>query len=224
MGRWGPEFPWYSIVGVIREIRERGIDVDVKPAVYLVHPQSAQAWPVPSALVIRTAVEPHSIAASVRQAIWSIDKDQPVARVRTMQEVIDTALAGPRQSSQILGGFAGVALLLACLGVYGVLSYAVTQRTSEIGLRMALGARPGDVVVMVAARGLTLVGAGVAIGVAASLASARLITAVLFGVKPNDPATLVAVSLTLLAVATAACLVPARRAAQVDPAVALRDE
>jgi len=224
MGRWGPEFHWYSIVGVIREIRERGIDVDLKPAVYLVHPQAAQAWPVPSALVIRTAVEPHSIASSVRQAIWSIDKDQPVARVRSMEEVIDTALAAPRQSSQILGGFAVLALLLACLGVYGVLSYAVTQRTSEIGLRMALGARPGDVLAMIAARGLSLVGAGLAIGIAASLAAARLLTTVLFGVKPNDAATLAAVSLTLLVVATAACLVPARRAARVDPVVALRDE
>ena len=224
MANWGPKFPWYTIVGVVKEIRERGIDVDLKPAVYLAHPQAAQAWPIPYALAIRTAVEPAALTSAVRQAIWAVDKDQPISRIRTMEQVVGTELALPRQNSALLGAFAGLAVVLACLGIYGVLSYAVAQRTNEIGVRMALGATPGSILTMVARRGLTLTAAGLVIGIAASVAAGRVIATLLFGVRPNDPLTVVAVSAVLVAVAFLACLVPARRASRIDPVVALREE
>ncbi len=224
MGRWGREYPWYSIVGVVREIRERGIDVDLKPGVYLVHPQAASAWPIPSTLIIRTAVEPASITSQLREAVWAVDKNQPVSRVRTMDAVVNLELAAPKQNSILLAVFAALALLLACLGIYGVLSYAVTQRTNEIGLRMALGATSSNILALVAQRGLILTLAGLAIGIAASLAASRLIENLLFGVKPNDPATLIAVSATLLTVALAAAMIPALRASRIDPLAALREE
>jgi len=224
MGRWGPKYPWYKIVGVVREVRERGITIDLKPAVYLVHPQAEQAWPIPNALAVRATVAPAAVAGPVREAIWSVDKDQPISRLRTMDEIVGVDLALPRQNSALLGTFSALALMLACLGIYGVLSYAVVQRTSEIGVRMALGATPASILSMVARRGLALAATGLAIGIVASLATGRLIATLLYGVQPNDPATLVAVSLLLLVIALLACLVPARRASRVDPLVALRQQ
>jgi len=153
-----------------------------------------------------------------------VDKDQPISRLRTMEEVSDRQLAARSQQATLLGAFAGLALLLAAIGIYGVLSYAVAQRRKEIGVRMSLGARPSDVLAMVLGRGLALAGVGLAIGVAASLALGGLVKKMLFGVAPRDPVTLVSVSVVLLAVAAFACAIPARRAARVDPAIALRAE
>src|SRR5262249_42589175 len=155
---------WYTIVGVVKEIRERGVAEDSRPAIYRVHEQADQTNDLPGGIVVRTAVEPASIISAVRQAVWSVDKNQPLARIRTMEDIIDRQLSTPTQSTALLGAFAVLALLLASTGIYGVLSYAVTQRTSEIGLRMALGATSGEILLSFGRRGLGLALCGLAIG------------------------------------------------------------
>jgi predicted permease len=220
----GPQFPWLQIVGVVKEVRERGIDIDLKPAMYIPLAQSARAWPTPDALAIRTSVDPVSIAGAVRQAIWSVDKDQPISRLRTMEDIAGEELANRRQSMTLLAIFAGLALVLAMIGIYGVLSYMVSQRSREIAVRMAMGARPAQVLGHVAARGMALTTAGLLIGGAASIAAARLLRTLLFEVGERDPWTLASVSILLMAVALGACLIPARRAASIDPAAALRND
>jgi predicted permease len=224
MGATGPNRPWQTIVGVVKEVRERGIDIGTKPAVYWPQAQGANAWPVPQDLAVRTSVPPLSVVNEVRAAIVAVDKDQPVQRVRTMEEVHAEGFAVRRQSMNLLAVFAGLALALAALGVYGVLSFAVTQRTREIGVRLALGAQPSGIVGIVVGQGLALAGAGLAIGIAASLAATRMLGSLLYGVPARDPATLIAVAAVLALVALLACYFPARRASRVDPCVALREE
>jgi len=220
----GPDRPWIEVVGVVKEIRERGIDANLKPGIYMPHSQAEHEWPIPSDLAVRTSVDPLSIVSAVRQAIWSVDRDQPIARLRTMDEVTDAGLQARRQPMTLLAIFAGVALVLAAIGIYGVLSYMVSQRSREIAVRMAMGARPAQVLAAIAGRGLALTAGGLAIGIAASLAAARVLEKLLFEVRENDPWTLTAVSVLMAAIALAACLIPARRAARVDPALALRNE
>jgi ABC-type antimicrobial peptide transport system permease subunit len=175
-------------------------------------------------IVVRTAVEPASIVSAVRHAIWSLDKNQPLARIQTMDQIVDRQLSTPSQSTALLGAFALLALLLASLGIYGVLSYAVTQRTNEIGVRMALGATSSEILFSFGKRGMALTLAGLAIGLALAAIAARSMTSLLYGFRPDYLPTAAAVSLILLAVAAVACLVPARRASRVDPVVALRNE
>jgi putative ABC transport system permease protein len=214
----------YTIVGVVGEIRERGIDVERKAALYLPICQTPDSWAIPSELVIRADRDPLKLANAVRKAIWSVDPDMPVTAVQTMQELIDAGFATRAQQMQLLAAFAALALGLAALGIYGVLSYAVTERTREIGVRVALGAGCTDVVRMVARRGIVLTVAGLAIGTAAAFGAARAMQSMLYGVAPSDPRIYALVSTAILLVALAACAVPARRAASVDPIVALRDE
>src|SRR5439155_11382703 len=175
-------------------------------------------------IVVRTAVDPASIISAVREAIWSIDRNQPIARIRTLEKIIGGQLSTSSQSTALLGAFALLALLLASLGIYGVLSYAVTQRTKEIGVRMALGASSREIMLSFGKRGLALTLAGLAIGLVLAAIAARSMTALLYGVKPNYVPIVTLVSLILLAVAASACFVPARRASRVDPVVALRNE
>ncbi|MEO8025178.1 MAG: ABC transporter permease [Bryobacteraceae bacterium] len=215
---------WRTVVGVVGEIRERGFVPALKPGVYLPVVQNKEGWAIPAELVVRTATPPLALAPAVRDAIWSVDRDQPISLIRSMDEIIDTNVADRRQQMAMLGSFAALALVLASLGIYGVLAYAVSQRTREIGVRMALGAHASDVIRMVAASGLKLVLLGLAVGAAAALALSRLMTKILYGVEANDPATYALVAVTLLVVALLACAIPARRAASVDPMVALRDE
>jgi len=213
----------WEIVGVVADIRQRGLGENVRPCVY--RPQAFGSHsPHQGTLIIRTAGSPMARADDVVKAIHEMDPDQPVANVRTLDRVVAALMAQRRFVLLLLGGFAGAALLLAAIGLYGVIAYAVSQRTREIGIRMALGASRGNVLGLVLRQGLTLAGIGVALGVPAALGMTRLLTTFLYEVKPGDPLTFVGVSLTLLLVALLACFIPARRAARVDPMVALRAE
>ncbi len=213
-----------TIVGVVGEVRERGFAPALRAAVYLPLVQNKLGWAIPDTIVIRTKTPPLNLAPAVRAAIWSIDSEQPISLIRTMDEIIDSDVADRKQQMTMLGAFSVLALILAALGIYGVLAYAVSQRTREIGVRMALGAHAIDVVRMVAAGGLKLVGLGLLIGGAAAFTLSRSMTKILYGVEPSDPTTYALVAVVLLTVAVLACVIPACRAASVDPLVALRDE
>jgi predicted permease len=215
---------WRTIIGVVAEIRERGFEATLKPGVYLPNVQNKTAWAVPAQLVIRTKTPPLALAPAVREIIWSVNPDQPISQIRTMDEIIDLDVADRKQQMSMLGAFSVLALILAALGIYGVLAYAVSQRTREIGVRMALGAHAIDVVRMIAGGGLKLVGFGLVIGMAAAIGLTRWMEKILYGVKATDPATYALVAAVLVTVAILACVIPARRAANVDPMVALRDE
>jgi len=223
-GEFGPKAYWYTVVGVVKEIRDRGVAEELRPTIYRVHEQADQSWDVPSGIVIRTAVDPASVVASVRQAIWSVDKNQPVARVQTIDDIVNRQLSVPSQNTALLSAFALLALVLASLGLYGVLSYAVTQRTGEIGVRMALGATSRDILMSFSRRGLALTLAGVAVGLVFTIMAARVITTLFYGFAPNVFAAIVVAAGVLVAVAVLACLLPARRASRINPVVALQHE
>jgi len=175
-------------------------------------------------LVARTKGDPLSVAGDMRQQVWSLDKDQPVYDVQTMEQVRAFSVSLYSFSAGSLGIFAAIALLLASIGIYGVMSYAVIQRTQEIGIRMALGARSADVLKLVVRNGMTLALIGIVAGLAGAFALTRLLQSLLFGVTPTDALTFGAVTFALLLVALLACYIPARRATKVDPLVALRYE
>jgi len=224
-GRTGPKGYWYRIVGVVKEIHEVAMEEATRPVVYSLHEQgSDQLMIPPGGIAVRTAVEPASIVSAVRQAIWSIDKNQPIWRVETFDDIFARQLTTPTQSTALMGAFALLALLLASVGLYGVLSYAVTQRTSEIGVRMALGATSREILLTFGKRGLVLTVAGLAIGLALSTVASRFLNALLFGFRPDLVPIITVVSLILLGVAALASLAPARRASRVDPVMALRSE
>jgi ABC-type antimicrobial peptide transport system permease subunit len=196
----------------------------MKPAVYRLHEHCDQIGSVQLGIVVRTAAEPASIVSAVRQAVWSLDKNQPIARIRTMEEIVDRQLSTPSQSTALLGAFALLALVLASLGIYGVLSYVVTQRTSEIGVRMALGATSRQIMLGFGRRGVVLTLAGLAVGLVLSAIASRLMTTLLYGFRPDYLANVAVVSLILVGVAALASFVPARRASRIDPMIALRQE
>ena len=211
---------WMQIVGVVKDVKHE-LDIPVTPEYYLPHAQDS--WNA-MVLVARTSVEPSSLAAALRQQVWAIDKDQPVFDVKTMQEVRSSSVALYSFSSVMLAIFAGIALVLAAIGIYGVMAFAVTQRTQEIGIRMALGARTADVLKLVVTNGMKLAVLGIVIGIAGAWAVTRFIEKLLVGVQPTDPLTFSLVSLCLFVAAFIACYLPARRATKVDPLVALRYE
>ena len=216
----GPEIGW-EIVGVIADEQVNEMDSQPSPGMYVSHDQS----PVYGAgLLVRASVNPKTLEKSIRQAVNGVNKDQALSDVRTLDEIKDESLIANRLESILLVSFAAVALLLAAIGIYGVISYSVAQRTHEIGLRAALGASREDLLRMVLGSGATLTALGLAIGAAGALGLTRLMSSMLFGVGPRDPATMGAVALVLALVAVIACYVPARRAAKVDPMVALRYE
>ena len=223
-GATGDKGYWYTIVGVVKPIREAGVLEEMKPAVYRLHEHCDQIGSLELGILVRTAVEPSSIVPAVRQAIWALDKNQPIARIRTMEDIVDRQLSTPTESTALLGAFAMLALLLASVGLYGVLSFAVTQRTNEIGVRMALGATSSEILISFGKRGMALTLAGLAIGLALAAMAARSMTALLYGFRPDYVPTVTVVSLLLLAVAALACFLPAHRASRVDPVVALRNE
>jgi putative ABC transport system permease protein len=212
--------PWMQVVGVIADVKHE-LNLAVTPEYYLPHAQNP--WNA-MVLVAKTSVEPGSLAGALRQQVWAIDKDQPVFDVKTMQEVRSTSVAVYSFSSVMLGIFAFVALLLASIGIYGVMAFAVTQRTQEIGIRIALGARSVDVLKLVVKHGMKLALLGMVIGLAGSWAVTRFIEKLLVGVEATDLLTFSVVSVCLLVAAFVACYLPARRATKVDPLVALRYE
>ncbi len=214
--------PWLEVVGVVRDVRQFELAAEPKPQMYV--PFEQPVFFRPSHLVLKTSVEPGGLAAAVRKTVWEIDRDQPVSNIRTMGEVLSESIARQRFSMLLFGIFAAVALVLAAVGIYGVMSYSVAQRTHEIGIRMALGAQARDVLKLTVWRGLKLVLIGIVLGLAAAFALTRVMTSLLFGVSPTDPATLAVISVVLISVALLASYVPARRATKVDPMIALRYE
>jgi predicted permease len=208
-----------EIVGVVGDTKQYNLDETELGFVYAPQAQNPHIF---NTLAVRTAGDPMQLAAAVRAAVWSVDPEQPVWKVRTQQSLVERAKGLPRFLAQLMGGYAALALLLAAVGLYGVTSYAVTQRTREIGLRMALGAEPADVLRVVLRRGFALAGLGLVLGLLGSLALGRVIATLLYATKPTDALTLVAVTAVLLAVAGVASYLPARRATRVDPTVALR--
>jgi putative ABC transport system permease protein len=217
----GPKPVVREIVGVIRQVKEqRGEEQD---AVEMYIPITQNPWYTAS-IVLQTAGNPMSFVSAVKAAIASVDKDQPVTRVRTMEDVAAESTSRPRFRAQLVAAFAALALALAAVGLFGVLAFAVHQRTREFGVRMALGARSGDVLRLVLTAGLRMTAIGVAIGLVAAVALTRFLAALLFGVTPLDPVTFLTVPAVLGVIALLACAAPALRAAHVDPAVALRQE
>ena len=219
--------PWITIVGVVGDVRGFGLDKQPSSEIYLAY-QQPNVWdrsPLPYLyLVVHTAGEPNSAAASVLGAVHEFDKNLPLPRAQTMEDILAASIGARRFNMVLLGVFAGLATILSAVGIYGMISYSVAQRTHEIGIRMALGARRVDVIKLVLRNGMILALTGVAIGLAGAFALTRLMTTLLFGIKSTDAVTYVIVSVSLLAVALLACYIPARRAAKVDPLVALRYE
>src|SRR5215510_10260566 len=211
----------FEIVGIVHDVKLAGLEAPSEPAYYL---PSSQAPLEDMVILVRTTIDPLTIVGAVRQAVWSIDPNQPIANVSTLEKVVDDSIAQRRLNMLLMGLFGGLAMLLSAVGIYGLLSYAVTQRTQEMGIRMALGARVGDVLKLVLRQGMALALAGEAIGLVGAFILTRLIRGLLFGVTPNDATTFVAVAGVLAVVALLACYLPARRATKVDPLVALRYE
>jgi putative ABC transport system permease protein len=224
----GQEAPWMTVVGIVADIRYEGLDSDARPAYYAPQEQTARANDGfvfrSMSVVARVDGDPAAAAPAFRDIVRDLDPDLPVVGLRTMDDVVSTSVARPRFVATLLGLFGAVALLLGAAGIYGTLAYVVAQRTLEIGVRQALGARPVSVAGMVVLHGMLLVGAGVAIGTAASYWVTRLLSGLLFGVGPLDAATYAEALVVLVLVALTACALPALRAIRISPLVAMRDE
>jgi putative ABC transport system permease protein len=220
-GRPGPDNPWITIVGVVGDMRRTGFDRPVRPETFL---PEGQASDNRLTIVARVQGEPSVLSGALRSEVWALDKDQSVYDIKTMRQILSEMLSQRRFNMLLLGIFAAVALTLAAMGIYGVMSYAVAERTHEIGLRMALGAQAGDVLNLIVRQGMLLVTTGLLVGLMASFALTRLMSTLLYGVSATDPLTFIAIPVVLTGVALGACLVPARRAIKVDPMVALRYE
>jgi putative ABC transport system permease protein len=215
-----PTKPWLSIVGVIKDIKNDGLDIDGVPHIYV------STYQDPSkqvSVVLRASLPATLLEPQIRHEIQSIDPGLPVFNVSSMNEILDRSLVARRFSADLVSGFAGLAVLLASIGIYGLLAYMVGQRSREIGIRMTLGARRDDILRMFLRKGVALAGVGIVAGLVFSASTASMMATLLYGVRPRDPAVFLIVSLLLLAVAALASYLPARRATKVDPIVALRE-
>jgi len=216
-GPWGPNPTWSTIIGVAGDVKNFGLDSEATMDLYF--PSLS-----PQYLAVRTAGDPATLAAAVRREVAAADPDLPISDLRTMDEILAQSARARRWTMALLAVFAGLALVLLLVGIYGVMSWTVAQRTREIGIRMALGAGRGQVLGMVIRYGLKLSAVGLAIGAAGAFALRRVLAGMVFDVSLADPAIYLAVALLMLAVALVACYVPARRASRVDPLTALRWE
>ncbi len=212
---------WFEIVGVVADVRSLELNSEPTPEIYTSYLQDPFAG---MSYVVRSQVEPESLIPAMREAVRQIDKAQPVAEVRELEQIVSEAASQPRFNTLLLSIFASVALLLVAAGIYGVMSYSVTQRTHEIGVRMALGAQTRDVIKLIVGQGIRLTLVGLAFGLVCAFALTRVMATLLYGVKPTDPSTFASGALLLTVVALLACYLPARRATKVDPLVALRYE
>jgi putative ABC transport system permease protein len=215
---------WMTIVGVVGDVKHFGPNLPEQPAVYDLYSQTAQQWKRWMYVVIRSQAPAGAVLAAAKQHLWAIDNQLPVTQVSTMNEVLAASLDHQRFNLTLLGAFAAVALALAIVGIYGVMAYSVTQRTNEIGIRVALGAQHKDVLRLILGQGARLALVGAALGIAASLALTRYLSHLLFGISPRDPQTFFVIPIALCIVALLACYIPARRALRTDPLVALRYE
>jgi putative ABC transport system permease protein len=225
IGKRATVFPFKTpceIVGVVGDVKHRSQDVESGPEFYVSYLQSPQPFMY---LVTRTSLnEPAGVTSSIQSAVQQIDKDQPISDVRPMSQLLNESTSSRRFNMLLLGIFASLALVLASVGIFGVMSYMVTQRTHEIGIRMALGAQVSDVFKLIVGQGMTLVLIGVGCGLLGAFITTRVMRGLLFGVSATDPFTFVGVALVLSIVAFLACLIPARKAARVDPMIALRNQ
>ena len=225
--RPGSTDPWCTIVGIVGDAKNGGLDRPAGTELYLPYAQkqgTENAGLTPFYVVLKTSGNPLNVAGEARTAIHTLDAAMPIAEVLSMDQVIDTAQSQPRFIALLLGLFSGLALILAAIGIYGVMAYAVTQRTNEIGIRVALGAQRRDVLGLVLGQGMRLALAGMAVGIVLALVLTRLMASLLFGVAPTDPVTFAAVVIVLASAAALACYIPARRASRTDPMIALRYE
>jgi putative ABC transport system permease protein len=215
------EDPWIEIIGVVGDVRRTGFDAEVRPETFLPHSQAPARGMI---MVLRTDSDPAKFASSVRSAVRELDPDQPVFEVETMDATLGEMMAQRRLNMILFGVFAAAALLLASVGIYGIISHHVTERTHELGVRMALGASRREVLKLVLKQGMTLSGFGIGLGLGGAFGLTRVMSSLLYGVSATDPITFAAIALLLGIVALAACLIPARRATKVDPMIALRYE
>jgi putative ABC transport system permease protein len=224
--RWARDEPprWMTIVGVVGDVKQMGLGQPEEPAFYYSYMQSDAPFKRWMYLTIRSQADPAALARQVKEQVWAVDSMLPITKVRPLTEVAASSIAGQRFNMTLLVVFASVALLLAGVGIYGLISYSVERRTREIGVRMALGAQRRDILGLVVRQGIVLASLGLALGLAGAFAATRLLAGLVYGVSTTDPTTYAALSVFLLLVALLACLVPARRATKVDPMVALRYE
>jgi putative ABC transport system permease protein len=214
-----PTAPWTTVVGIVKDIKSDGLDVDGIPHIYVSTYQDSSKR---MSLVLRTSLPANQLEPQIRHEIQGIDSGLPVFNISSMNDVLDRSLATRRFSANLVGGFAGLAMLLASIGIYGLLAYMVGQRSQEIGIRMALGAGRGSVLKLFLQKGIVLAGLGIVVGMVIAVATASMMTSLLYGVRPHDPAVFVIVPLLLLAVAALASYFPAYRATKVNPMIALR--
>ena len=223
---WARQQPpqWMTIVGVVGDVKQLGLDQPEEPAFYYSYMQQDQPWKRWMYLVVRSQSEPAALMQQVKEQVWAVDSLLPITKVKPMTEVAATSIAAQRFNMLLMSIFAGAALLLAAVGLYGVIAYSVTQRTHEMGIRLALGAQPRDILKLVIAQGMTLTSIGIVFGLVGAYALTRFMASLLFGVSVTDPVTFAAIALLLTCIALVACYIPARRATKVDPLVALRYE
>ena len=215
---------WMAIVGVVRDIRERGLDLDSKAAVYVPFTQTTIGFFIPSQIAVLTSRPPLEISKELQQAVWAVDPEQPVVGIATMDSIVDTEFSGRSQVLRLLGAFAALAVLLAAFGTYSVISYIVSLRTREIGLRIAVGASRRDIVTSMVWYSARLTAAGIVTGLLCSVVATQLLSSLLFGISRLDPMTFAAVSAGLAVVALIASALPVLRASRIDPMIALRSD
>jgi ABC-type antimicrobial peptide transport system permease subunit len=221
------DVPWFTIVGVVRDVKQGGLSSKTGTELYFLSEQGPKITsfaPRNMNIVVRSELPFESIAPQLQRVVQSMDPSLPIVRMRTMDDVFGASVSRPRLLAQLLGTFAGLALLLAAVGTYGILAYTVTERRKEIGIHMALGATRRNVMNRILGQGLRLTLAGLLAGLAAAFGLTRLLQTQLFNVKPTDPPTMIAVAAFITLVALIACYIPAARATRVDPMVVLRDE